>query len=108
VSEQPRNNNGIYKVAAISLASIVISLIGAYFVATHNTVTKEELPALIIQNNPYIQDAKDIKSKLDDLKERVIRLDDYQKQIGQDVANVAAKAGVTAHPVTDSAPRKRQ
>jgi hypothetical protein len=106
MSEQPRN--GIYKMVAACLLSAVVALIGAYFVATHNAVTKEELPALMEQHNPYTQDQKDIKSKLDDLKERVIRLDDYQKQIGQDIANVAAKAGVTAHPVTDSAPRKRQ
>jgi hypothetical protein len=101
------NGNGIYKMVAGCLGSALIGVVGAYFVATHNVVTKDELPALIIQNNPYTQDAKDIKSKLDDLKERVIQLDDYQKQIGKDVANIAAKAGVTASPITDSVPRKR-
>ena len=99
--------NGIYKTVSLCLASAFISLTGAYFVASHNVVTKEELPALIQQNNPYTQDAKDIKSKLDDLKERIILLDAYQKQIGQDVANIAAKSGVTAHPITDSEGKRR-
>lgn len=105
MTDQPRN--GVYKMVAACLGTAVVTLAGAYFAATHNVVTKEELPALIMQNNPYEKDAKDIKSKLDDLKERVIQLDDYQKQIGKDVANIAAKAGVTAAPITDSAPRKR-
>jgi uncharacterized membrane protein len=106
VSEQT-NGNGIYKIIAVCLMGVVVSVVGAYFAASHNVVTKEELPALIQQNNPYTQDAKDIKSKLDDLKERIIKLDDYQKQIGQDVADIAAKSGVSAHPITDSNPRRK-
>jgi hypothetical protein len=102
------NGNDIYRTLTLCLASALVSMVSAYLIATHNIVTREELPALIQQNNPYVQDAKDIKNKLDDLRERVIRLDDYQKQIGQDVADVAAKSGVSAHPVTDGAVRKRQ
>ncbi len=96
------SREGLYKTIALCLASALVSMLGAYYMATKNAVTKDELPAIIQQNNPYTKDAADIKSKLDDLRERVIRLDDYQKQIGQDVAGIAAKSGVTAHPVTDA------
>jgi hypothetical protein len=90
-----------YKTATVFLAGALVSMIGAYFLSAKNVVTKEDLPALVRQLNPYEGDSKDIKSKLDDLKERVILLDAYQKQIGRDVANIAAKAGVSASPVTD-------
>ena len=100
------SGDGIWKTAALVLSSSLVSMMGAYFLATKNAVSKDELPAIIQQNNPYTKDAADIKSKLDDLKERVIKLDDYQKQIGQDVANIAAKSGVTAHPITDSDRKK--
>jgi uncharacterized protein (UPF0335 family) len=106
VSEKP--TNGIYKMVAAVAISVAVSLAAAYFVATHNVVTKDDLPALIQKNNPYTEDAKDIKSKLDDLKERVIKLDDYQKQIGQDVSDIAQKARVPAHPITNSIPQRRK
>lgn len=105
MSDKP--TNGIYKMVAACLVTALFTLVGAYFIATHNVVTKDDLPALIQKNNPYTEDAKDIKSKLDDLKERVIKLDDYQKQIGQDVSDIAQKARVTAHPITDSLPKRR-
>lgn len=92
----------IYKNATMVLATALISMTGAYFLATKNAVSKDELPAIIKLNNPYENDAKDIKNKLDDLRDRVIKLDVQQRQIGVDIAGIAAKAGVTAHPITDS------
>lgn len=99
--------NGIYKMATVFLSGALLSMVSAYFLSAKNVVTKDDLPALVRQLNPYEGDSKDIKSKLDDLKERVIRLDDYQKQIGKDVANIAAKAGVSASPITDSEGRRK-
>jgi hypothetical protein len=92
----------IYKTATIFLAGALLSMITAYVAISRNAVTKDELPALIQQNNPYTQDAKDIKTRLDDLKERIILLDAYQKQIGQDVADIASSTGVTARPITNN------
>ena len=105
----PPTGNGIWKTAALCLVSALISMTGAYFVVARSMVTKEELPTLIQVDNPYTQDAKDIKNKLDELKLRLDRLDehilhqdDHIIQMGQDVANIATKAGVTAHPITSS------
>ena len=107
--------NGIWKTIALMLASALISGTGAWLVSAHNVVTKEELPALIQVQNPYTQDAKDIKNKLDEMKarldkmdEHILHQDDHIIQMGQDVANIAAKSGVTAHPITDSNGRKNQ
>jgi hypothetical protein len=103
----PTNGNGIWKTTALMLASALVSGVGAWLVLAHNVVTKEELPALVQVQNPYTQDAKDIKDKLDEMKARLDKLDehilhqdDHIIQMGQDVANIATKAGVTAHPIT--------
>lgn len=101
-----KGSNDVYKTVSMCLASALLTLAGAYFATTKNAVTKDEVPALVQQNNPYTQDAKDIKAKLDDLRDRVIHLDDHQRQMGEDVAAIAAKAGVTAHPIAGAGGRQ--
>lgn len=99
-------SNDVYKTISMCLGSALLTLAGAYFTMSRNAVSRDEMPALVQQNNPYVQDAKDIKAKLDDLRDRVIHLDDHQRQMGEDVAAIAAKAGVTAHPIAGAGGRQ--
>ena len=88
----------VYKTLTIALSSIVVTLIGAYFIATHNAVTKEELPGLIQQYSPYTTDAKDIKAKLDELRDEQVKTTEQLHQVQIDTARIGDKLGVTASP----------
>ena len=88
----------IYKTLSIALGSIVVTLIGAYFIAVHNAVTKDELPGLIQQYSPYTTDAKDIKAKLDELRDAQVKSTEQLRQVQIDTARIGEKLGVTASP----------
>ena len=88
----------IYKTLTVALGSIIVTLVGAYFVAAHNAVTKEELPGLIQQYSPYTSDAKDIKAKLDELRDAQIKTAEQLRQVQIDTARIGEKLGVTASP----------
>jgi len=92
------NGNGMYKTVAVALGSIVVTLVGAYFVATRDVVTKAELPGLMRQSNPYEGDAKDIKAKLDELRDAQIKTAEQLRQVQIDTARIGEKLGVTASP----------
>jgi hypothetical protein len=88
----------IYKTMTIAFGSIIVSLIGAYFISAHNTVTKDELPGLIQQFSPYTADSKDIKAKLDELRSEQVRTTEQVRQLQIDTARIGEKLGVTASP----------
>lgn len=67
---------------------------------------RTQMPGLVMQNNPYTQDAKDISSRLASIDQSVTALhttltiiQDRQQQQASDIALIAATAHVTAHPV---------
>lgn len=88
----------IYKTATVVLASVIVTLIGAYFMAARNAVTKDELPGLIQQYSPYTTDAKDIKAKLDELRDAQVKTTEQLHQVQIDTARIGEKLGVTASP----------
>jgi len=96
MTDQPRN--GIYKTLAVTLGGVIVTLVGAYLVATHNVVTKEDLPGLIQQYSPYTADSKDIKAKLDELRDSQVKTTEQLHQLQIDTARIADKLGVVASP----------
>jgi hypothetical protein len=104
-TEERKPAPDIYKTLTITLASIVVTLIGAYFLAARNVVTKEELPGLIQQYSPYTVDSKDIKTKLDELRFEQIRTTEQVRQLQIDTARIGEKLGVPGTPA--ASPIKR-
>jgi hypothetical protein len=92
------NGNGIYKILTVALGSIVVTLVGAYFLATHDSVKKEDLPGLVQQYSPYTADSKDIKAKLDELRDSQVKTEEQLHQLQIDTARIGEKLGVTASP----------
>jgi hypothetical protein len=88
----------IYKTLSIAFGSIIVTLVGAYFMAAHNAVTKDELPGLVQQYSPYTADSKDIKAKLDELRDAQIRTTEQLRQLQIDTARIADKLHITASP----------
>jgi hypothetical protein len=88
----------VYKTLTVAFGSIIVTLVGAYFVAAHNAVTKDEIPGLIQQYSPYTSDSKDIKTKLDELRDSQVRTTEQLHQLQIDTARIADKLGVQASP----------
>jgi hypothetical protein len=100
-----RDGNGIFKTATACLASALLTGVISYFTMGRNNVTKEDLekqlPSLIMQNNPYVQDARNISTQLQALHEEQVRQGSRMDQIATDVARISEKVGVSAHPRDD-------
>lgn len=105
--------SNFYQKALYCLAGLFVGAIGMAYTVGRNVITKDDLknqmPALIAEYSPYTQDAKAIAVELGTLKESVelntsMHTEQYQHiedqitQIQTDLARVAAKSGVTAHP----------
>lgn len=94
----PNSTSDIYKTLSIAFGSIIVTLIGAFFVANRNAVSKEELPGLIQQYSPYTSDSKAIQSKLDELQIQQAQTIEQVRQIQIDTARISEKLGVSASP----------
>lgn len=103
-----RNPPDIYKTLAVALGSVVVTLIGAYLMSARNAVTKDELPGLIQQYSPYTTDAKDIKAKLDELRDAQVKTTEQLRQVQIDTARIGEKLGVTASPGVALKERERE
>jgi hypothetical protein len=98
IKSQSQLPSDVYKTLSIALGSIIVTLIGAYLMAARNAVTKDELPGLIQQYSPYTADSKDIKAKLDELRDAQIKTTEQLHQVQIDTARIGEKLGVTASP----------
>lgn len=105
------NTMEVWKYVATSALSIVLA--GAIFVIKEwhepKGITldelRQEMPGLVMQNNPYVLDQKDIASHLSSIDHQLTVISDRQQQQASDIAVIAAEAKVTAHPVRDPIPR---
>jgi hypothetical protein len=88
----------IYKTTTIILGSIVVTIVGAYFMAARDAVKKEDLPGLIQQYSPYTADSKNIQSRLDVLQIEQAKTTEQLRQLQIDTARIGEKLGVTASP----------
>lgn len=100
-----------YKSAALFLAGVVVSGGLSWFLGPKNVVTQEELriqmPALMSQFNPYMQDQTLLKEQLtnvrtDQAKQGLVleRTSSAVEQLEMDVARISDKVGVPAHPTS--------
>lgn len=96
----------IYKTATVTLAGIVITLIGSWMTIGRNTLTKDEfeklVPGLVQVNNPYTLDQRNIGSQLTALHDEQVRQSAALQQIAIDVGRLSEKAGVAAHPTLET------
>lgn len=95
-------SDGVYKTVAVFLAGVVLSGATSWFLYPRNAITKDDLermmPALVMQNNPYSGDAKNISTQLQALHDEQVRQGAQINQIAVDVGRLSEKVGVTAHP----------
>lgn len=94
----PEKENEIYKTMTACLGSALVTMMGAYMLATHDTVTKAEMPGYISQYSPYTSDQKEIKGQIDSLAVQTTTLQDQVRQLQIDTARISEKLGVPAHP----------
>lgn len=98
----PNTGPDLYKTIAVFLAGVVLSGATSWFLYPRNAITKDDLermmPALVMQNNPYSGDAKNISTQLQALHDEQVRQGAQINQIAVDVGRLSEKVGVTAHP----------
>jgi hypothetical protein len=103
----------LWKFIATALGSALVAGMLASYNVGRNQVTRDDLrndmPAMIAQYSPYTVDAKAIAVQLQSLKDAMNEntsahtaqyqhIEDQISQMQADLARVAAKSGVTAHP----------
>ena len=95
-------DSDIYKTFTIFLSGVLVSIVGAYFASAHDVVTKADLPGLMRQYNPYENDSKDIKAKLEELAEHQAEQGAQLMQLQVDTGRISERVGVPAHPSGDT------
>jgi hypothetical protein len=85
----PLNGNGVWKVIAIAFIGVMIG-IGTEFLRTpKDVVTEKELTLRVVE----------LQGKIDIQTTEIIALRSSVNQQAVDIAGIATKVGVTAHPV---------
>ena len=98
-------NADVWKYIATSAVSIVLAGMVFFVISPKNVVTEDQLrrdmPGYITQYSTYTQDAKDISSRLAAIDKTLTIMQARQEQQASDIAVIASKSHVTAHPVQD-------
>jgi hypothetical protein len=92
----PLNGNGVWKVIAIATLSAFLGMGVELFREPKGIVTKIELDLLLEQQRTI---SLGLQSKIDGQTKEIVALRASVNQQSVDIAGIAAKVGVTAHPV---------
>jgi hypothetical protein len=79
---------GIWKAAALFLAGVVVTLSGAWFSVTRDSVSRTEIPVMM----------KEYTDQLISVREQNARMEEKMIQLQVDVARISERLGVPMHP----------
>jgi uncharacterized membrane protein YgaE (UPF0421/DUF939 family) len=91
VSETKSNGNGnaLWKFVGLTLSGLLLGILVTRLMAPVDTVTEKELSLQVLQ----------LQAKIDSMTNEVVALRSSVNQQSVDIAGIAGKVGVTAHPV---------
>lgn len=86
----PINGNGLWKYVAVTAVSVLLGMGIQVFREPKDTVSEKELTLRVLE----------LQQKIDSQTSEISALRQSVNQQSVDIAGIATKVGVTAHPVT--------
>lgn len=86
---KPTNGNGVWRWIAMAVCGVLLGMFVKTLAEPKDTVSEKELTLQVVQ----------LQSKIDSLTNEVVALRASVNQQNVDIAGIASKVGVTAHPV---------